>query len=79
MFASFGECTCGGKLSAIRFIEVERDKYNISTGYIRTAVSYLQCDSCLKNHCVDDSFDGPWRSVSPERIKEIIESQSLEF
>lgn len=58
----FGQCNqCGGNIEAVRFIEPERDRHNILTGRKRTAVSHLECDSCLKHFIVDDSMDGPWR------------------
>lgn len=57
----FGDCECGGKLDAVWFIDEEIDKDYIKTGRIRDAVSHLVCRGCGKNHCVDDSFDKPWR------------------
>lgn len=61
----YGYCDCGGLLEPIWFteeeIKVTQDGYQYHTGRTRRAVSHLVCSWCLKNHCVDDSFDGPWR------------------
>ena len=32
------------------------------TGRVRRACSHLVCEDCLKNFCVDDTFDGPWHN-----------------
>lgn len=60
----FGKCSrCGGNLLPVYFTEEERKVecgHLIYTGRKRTAVSHLSCESCMKNECVDDSFDGPW-------------------
>lgn len=59
----YGYCECGGRLFPVWFTDEE---YSIvkgimfRTGRKRRACSHLVCESCLKNHCVDDSFDGPW-------------------
>lgn len=53
-------CSCGGRLVKIMFEEQERNKHNIPTGRYRRACSHLTCEDCLKNVCVDDTFDGPW-------------------
>lgn len=64
----FGVCPrCGaGWLEPVYFIEEElkltSDGHLYSTGRKRRAVSHLVCTYCLKNQCVDDSFDGPWRT-----------------
>ena len=61
----YGECErCGGELKPVWFIEEEykttNDGHKYRTGRKRRAVSHLTCDNCLKNYCVDDSFDGAW-------------------
>lgn len=61
----FGECPhCGGKLIPIWFTEEEMivDEYGhmIKTGRKRRAISHLLCENCLRNQCIDDSFDGDW-------------------
>lgn len=63
--AFYGFCdTCGGELVPIWFTEEEykvtQDGYQYKTGRQRRAVSHFVCEGCLKNYCVDDSFDGPW-------------------
>ena len=40
---------------------VTRNGYIYKTRRVRTVVDYLICPCCLAKHCVDDSFDGPWR------------------
>ena len=62
--ANFGECFCGGRLFPVWFTEEEikvQDGHQYHTGRKRRAVSHLVCELCLKNHPVDDSFDGEWR------------------
>lgn len=71
-------CECGGGLHAVRFYEIER-RANIPTGRIRNAVSHLSCDACMRNVCVDDSLDGPWRQVTMDHIRDLIKQQSMEF
>ena len=60
----FGKCSkCGGKLQPVFFEEKEIKVITgtmIYTGRKRTAVSHLTCENCMKNECVDDSFDGAW-------------------
>ena len=62
----YGYCPeCGAELAPVHFIEEEYkiNPYNYApykTGRKRWAVSHLVCTRCLKNQCVDDSFDGPW-------------------
>lgn len=60
----YGYCPeCGGDLAPVHFIEEEYkicDGRLYKTGRKRWAVSHLVCTRCLKNQCVDDSFDGPW-------------------
>ena len=65
--ATFGICErCGGHLSPVIFTEYEEkvtgQGWRYKTGRWRRAVSHLTCDTCLKNYCVDDSFDGPWHN-----------------
>lgn len=57
--SKFGECKCGGNLQPVYFTEEERKK-GIKTGRKRRAVSHLVCENCLRNECIDDSFDGNW-------------------
>jgi hypothetical protein len=63
MYRDFGNCECGGKLMPIYFVDEE---YTVIkgimtyTGRKKMAVSHLTCEHCLKNECVDDSFDGEW-------------------
>jgi hypothetical protein len=58
--SKYGDCPyCGGKLSAVWF-EEEEMKNGYYTGRVRRAVSHLCCIDCLRNVCVDDSFDGKW-------------------
>lgn len=56
---NFGKCKCGGNLQPVYFMEEERIK-GVKTGRKRSAVSHLVCEDCLRNECVDDSFDGNW-------------------
>lgn len=60
----FGKCDCGGTLYPIYYTLYETTDINgnyIRTGRKKRAVSHLVCDSCLKNICIDDSFDeGYW-------------------
>ena len=63
--AFYGLCTrCGGDLVPVTFKDEEekitRDGWKYRTGRWRIAVSHLECPYCLKNYCVDDTFDGPW-------------------
>lgn len=60
----YGRCErCGTSLEPIWFTE-EEIKYvkgsMIKTGRVRQAVDVLICPHCLKQYCVDDSFDGNW-------------------
>jgi len=61
----YGECDCGGRLFPVWFLDEEevvtREGWRYKTGRVRRAVSHLVCECCLANHCVDDSFDGPWK------------------
>jgi len=59
---NYGKCEeCWTELEASWFIEKEYDtKYNSPTGRTRRAVDCLQCPSCGKKYCVDDTFDGDW-------------------
>ena len=62
MEPKYGNCPeCGGELRPVWFTEKEYDRYNIPTGRTRHAVDCLVCKDCMKEYCVDDSFDGPWR------------------
>ena len=62
--AFYGLCECGGSLIPAWFTEegykVTQDGHQYRTGRKRRAVSHLVCEACLKNFCVDDSFDGAW-------------------
>lgn len=61
----YGTCdNCGTGLKPVWFKEVEEEYYrgNPTGAYReRKAVSYLICPNCLKEFCVDDSFDEPWQ------------------
>lgn len=59
--ALYGECSCGTSLIPVFFIEEERNRNNVKTGRKRRAISCLVCPTCLKNFCIDDSFDEKWR------------------
>lgn len=53
----FGVCDCGGSLIPVWFTEEETKVANgimYKTGRV--------CEDCLKNFCVDDTFDGPWHN-----------------
>lgn len=60
----YGTCDrCGSSLFPIYFTEKETEVIAgvmTYTGRVRRAVSHLQCDCCMHEVCVDDSFDGPW-------------------
>lgn len=60
----YGQCEqCGADLKPIWFTEEEYQiigGISIKTGRKRRACSHLVCPDCLKNYCVDDSFDGPY-------------------
>ena len=60
----FGNCSCGGEIVPVYFIEHESKitEYGnlVHTGRKRRACSHLICTLCLKTYCVDDSFDGEW-------------------
>lgn len=63
MSRDFGLCDCGGTLHPVYFTEEETVVSHgimYKTGRKRRAVSHLVCEDCLRNYCVDDSFDGPW-------------------
>lgn len=60
---NYGECECGGALRPVWFIEEEYEVVagiQCRTGRRRRACSHLTCECCLRNYCVDDSFDWPW-------------------
>lgn len=61
---NYGVCECGASLEPEFFTEEEEkvtpEGWKYKTGRKRRAVSHLFCPCCLKNYCVDDSFDGPW-------------------
>lgn len=65
MSNKYGTCErCGTDLIPIWFTEEERKVVNgimSKTGRTRQAVDVLSCPHCLKEYCVDDSFDGNWR------------------
>ena len=67
-YTKYGVCeNCNEPLEPVWFTEEETVVDNYShmiyhTGRTRRAVDYLVCPCCLKKFCVDDSFDGPWRS-----------------
>ena len=60
----YGECeACGGELKPVWFTDEEYEVVaciQCRTGRKRRACSHLVCNCCLRNYCVDDSFDGPW-------------------
>ena len=57
----YGVCKrCDFPFVPVHFIEEERDKQHMKTGRVRRAVSHLLCESCGKQECVDDTFDGQW-------------------
>lgn len=60
----FGKCPkCGGTLQPVIFEEKETKIINgtmIYTGRKRNAVSHLSCENCMKNECIDETFDGVW-------------------
>lgn len=59
--SKYGECdNCKTTLEPVKFVEKEYDVYNIPTGRVRLAVSYLVCPECGEIFTVDSSFDGPW-------------------
>lgn len=64
MQSQYGSCSkCGSTLVPIWFTEEEIKIVNgsmIKTGRKRKACSHLECSSCFKKECVDDSFDGKW-------------------
>ena len=63
MKSRYGICECGEDLEPVWFIEEERKLSSgiyYKTGHKRRACSHLTCPSCLKNYCVDDSFDSEW-------------------
>ena len=56
----FGMCErCGKSLSAEWFKEEECIN-GIKTGRVRKSISFLFCENCFNNYCVDDSFDEVW-------------------
>ncbi len=59
----YGTCTCGAPLVPVWFRERETKVVHghmTYTGRTRRACSHLECTICLREHCIDDSFDGPW-------------------
>ncbi|GCD11681.1 hypothetical protein [Clostridium tagluense] len=64
MQSRFGTCSiCGSNLVLVWFIEEETKIINgvmYKTGKKRKACSHLECTTCFKNVCIDDSFDGNW-------------------
>lgn len=64
MGSKYGKCECGYLLEPIWFTEEQTDVSGgimIKTGRKRKACSHLVCSGCLRNYCVDDSFDSSWR------------------
>ena len=58
--SKYGKCVkCGGFLRPVWFIEKEYYR-GYPTGRKRRAVSHLECEDCLRNVNVDDTFDGDW-------------------
>lgn len=60
----YGKCSCGANLMPVWFTEEETEIEGgrmYKTGRKRTACSHLSCSNCLKNVCVDDSFDTSYR------------------
>lgn len=60
----YGSCACGGDLLPVWFTEEEQKLSGglmIPTGRKRRACSHLTCSKCMKNECVDDSYDTPYR------------------
>lgn len=65
-------CICGneGEFEKVWFEEPEYKTsggIQVRTGRYRKACSHLVCLECGKNHCVDDSFDGPWYHGKSQR------------
>jgi hypothetical protein len=64
MEPKYGTCsTCNSELKPVWFIEEEytySSGNRYKTGRKRKACSHLECTGCLKNICVDDTFDGNW-------------------
>lgn len=58
----YGKCDrCGDNMIPVWFIEEEYKPGSIvKTGRKRKACSHLECPSCFRCYCVDDSFDGSW-------------------
>lgn len=64
MNVKHGKCRCGGSLMPVWFTEEETEITGgrmCKTGRKRTACSHLTCSNCLRNECVDDSLDSPYR------------------
>ena len=64
MESKYGECLrCGSELIPIWCSKEEfevNDGRLTYTGKTRRVCSHLECPSCLKKHCVDDTFDDEW-------------------
>lgn len=58
----YGNCSCGYQLAPVYFEErelvVDAHGHLIWLDRYKKICSHLVCESCGKNHCVDDSFDG---------------------
>lgn len=68
----YGNCEiCGAELLPDWFTEKEVDSYGNYTFRVRRAVNVLYCPHCLKDYCVDDSFDQPWYRATPEEWDKI--------
>ena len=64
----YGTCeVCDVSLKPVWIAE---DEYIIingrryKTGRRKKSCSHLECPRCLKNFCVDDSYDGPWQEIN---------------
>lgn len=65
MESKYGKCDrCGSDMMPVWFTEEEYKRGSvgslIKTGRKRRACSHLECPSCFRSYCVDDSFDGRW-------------------
>jgi len=69
--SKYGECAyCGCELEAVWFTEEETTvEYGVRyyTGRVRNAIDYLVCPKCLRNFCINDGMDGPWRYETQRR------------
>lgn len=62
--SKYGVCEkCKSDLKPVWFREDEiiyKSGIPMKTGRSRNAVSHLICTNCLRQYCVDDSFDKEW-------------------